>query len=70
MEIQKVISLPKITVYRCGDDVEESDAQHLPEVPHVADTVPRSDKLSQSLIMLKESLSSGKIITQFEVCKF
>uniref|UniRef100_A0A915Q124 Uncharacterized protein n=1 Tax=Setaria digitata TaxID=48799 RepID=A0A915Q124_9BILA len=53
-------------VYRCGEDVEESDIQHLPEVPHVADTVPRSDKLSQSLIMLKESLSSGKIITQFE----
>ncbi|VIO92088.1 Protein-tyrosine phosphatase 1, putative [Brugia malayi] len=53
-------------VYRCGEDVEESDAHHLPEVPHVADTVPRSDKLSQSLIMLKESLSSGKIITQFE----
>ncbi|KAM3723274.1 Tyrosine-protein phosphatase [Dirofilaria immitis] len=56
----------KPNVYRCGEDLEESDAQYLPEVPHVADTVPRSDKLSQSLIMLKESLSSGKIITQFE----
>ncbi|VDN01331.1 unnamed protein product [Thelazia callipaeda] len=53
-------------VYRCGGDIEETDGLHIPEVMHVAETVPWSDKLSQSLIMLKESLSSGKIASQFE----
>uniref|UniRef100_A0A915BXU3 protein-tyrosine-phosphatase n=1 Tax=Parascaris univalens TaxID=6257 RepID=A0A915BXU3_PARUN len=54
-------------VYRCGDDIEEPDAQCVPETPHVAPSVPRSDLLSQSLLLLKESLASGKVVSQFDL---
>uniref|UniRef100_A0A914YSS9 Uncharacterized protein n=1 Tax=Panagrolaimus superbus TaxID=310955 RepID=A0A914YSS9_9BILA len=58
----------KPNVYRCGE-VDDSDqqSQSAPEVMHVAETVPRSDKLAQSLLLLKESLDAGKIVRQFEL---
>ncbi|VDK19662.1 unnamed protein product [Anisakis simplex] len=54
-------------VYRCGDEIEEPDVICVPETPHVSSSVPRSDLLSQSLLLLKESLVSGKVISQFDV---
>ncbi|CAJ0941444.1 unnamed protein product, partial [Mesorhabditis belari] len=54
-------------VYRLGEELPEPDASCLPPEPvRVADTVPRSDKLSHSLRILAESLKNGSIITQFE----
>ncbi|VDN50682.1 unnamed protein product [Dracunculus medinensis] len=52
-------------VYRCGEDISEYD-QHVPESQHVADSVSCSDILEQSLILLKEALASGQIVSQFE----
>lgn len=54
-------------VYRCGEDVDEPDFQYVPETPHVSDSVPRSDLLNQSLLLLKDALSSGAALLQFEV---
>uniref|UniRef100_A0A7E4UW84 PDZ domain-containing protein n=1 Tax=Panagrellus redivivus TaxID=6233 RepID=A0A7E4UW84_PANRE len=62
-EIQLTI---KPNVYRCGE-VDDADLpQATPEVTHVSETVPRSDKLATSLTMLKDSLDTGKIVRQFE----
>ncbi|CAJ0583194.1 unnamed protein product, partial [Mesorhabditis spiculigera] len=56
----------KPNVYRLGDEAPEPDASCQPEPLRVADTVPRSDKLSHSLRILGESLKNGSIVTQFE----
>uniref|UniRef100_A0A914CYF3 PDZ domain-containing protein n=1 Tax=Acrobeloides nanus TaxID=290746 RepID=A0A914CYF3_9BILA len=59
--------LIKPNVYRCGEfDESESLQNSIPETPHVAETVPRSDKLAQSLLLQKEAIESGKILRQFE----
>ncbi|CAB3403277.1 unnamed protein product [Caenorhabditis bovis] len=57
----------KPNVYRLGEDVEEPDASCMPEPARVADSVPRSDKLSQSLRLLGDALNSGKIVDQFDM---
>uniref|UniRef100_A0AC34QJT7 Uncharacterized protein n=1 Tax=Panagrolaimus sp. JU765 TaxID=591449 RepID=A0AC34QJT7_9BILA len=56
----------KPNVYRCGEFEDSDQSQMVPEVAHVAETVPRSDKLAQSLLLLKESLETGKIVRQFD----
>ncbi|VDP12648.1 unnamed protein product [Soboliphyme baturini] len=38
----------------------------VPQAPRVADCVPRSDILHQSLLLLRDSLASGAAIVQFE----
>ncbi|KAI1704684.1 protein-tyrosine phosphatase domain-containing protein [Ditylenchus destructor] len=38
----------------------------LPESQHVPEAVPRSDKLAQSLLLLKEALASGRVAQQFD----
>jgi hypothetical protein len=58
----------KPNVYRCVglDDEPENNHYVLPETQHVAETVPRSDKLAQSLILLKEGIDTEAIVKQFE----
>ncbi|CAD6186012.1 unnamed protein product [Caenorhabditis auriculariae] len=56
----------KPNVYRLGEEVDEPDAACVPEPARVADSVPRSDKLSQSLRLLSDTLATGKIVAQFE----
>lgn len=57
----------KPNVYRCGEfEDNDQSTQIIPEATHVAETVPRSDKLAQSLLLLKDSLDTGKIVRQFE----
>uniref|UniRef100_A0A915E2E8 Uncharacterized protein n=1 Tax=Ditylenchus dipsaci TaxID=166011 RepID=A0A915E2E8_9BILA len=41
------------------------DVQHHQQ-QHVADSVPRSDKLAQSLVLLKEAIENGQVVKQFE----
>lgn len=53
-------------VYRCVGLDEPEDQNILPEIPHVDETVPRSDKLAQSLVLLKESIDTDAIVKQFE----
>jgi tyrosine-protein phosphatase non-receptor type 4 len=48
-----------------GEDEPEL-FEYVPETPHVAESVPRSDLLAQSLLLLRDSLLSGAAITQFE----
>jgi len=40
---------------------------HQPQSAKVADYVPRSDKLDQSIILLRETVESGAALDQFEV---
>ncbi|CAI2348016.1 unnamed protein product [Caenorhabditis sp. 36 PRJEB53466] len=63
-ELQLLI---KPNVYRLGEEVDEPDSTMVPEPARVADSVPRSDKLSQSLRLLADALNSGKIVDQFEM---
>ncbi|CAI5445122.1 unnamed protein product [Caenorhabditis angaria] len=57
----------KPNVYRMGEEVDEPDVSCVPEPARVADSVPRSDKLSQSLRLLSDSLNEGKIVVLFEM---
>uniref|UniRef100_A0A8R1HV35 Tyrosine-protein phosphatase n=3 Tax=Caenorhabditis japonica TaxID=281687 RepID=A0A8R1HV35_CAEJA len=54
-------------VYRLGEELDEPDSTMVPEPARVADSVPRSDKLSQSLRLLADALNSGKVVDQFEM---
>ncbi|CAP29320.1 Protein CBR-PTP-1 [Caenorhabditis briggsae] len=54
-------------VYRLGEEIDEPDSQMVPEPARVADSVPRSDKLSQSLQLLSDALTTGKVVDQFEM---
>ncbi|CAI4230466.1 unnamed protein product [Auanema sp. JU1783] len=56
----------KPNVYRLGDESDEPEVSNYPESARVAESVPRSDKLSHSLRILGETLASGKIVQQFE----
>lgn len=47
--------------------MDEPDFQYVPDTPHVADSVPRSDLLNQSLLLLKDAVESGAAVIQFEV---
>uniref|UniRef100_A0A914W534 Tyrosine-protein phosphatase 1 n=2 Tax=Plectus sambesii TaxID=2011161 RepID=A0A914W534_9BILA len=49
-----------------GEEVDEPDFQYVPDTPHVADSVPRSDLLNQSLLLLKDAVESGAAVIQFE----
>lgn len=49
-----------------GEDVEEPEFQYVPEAPHVSPLIPGTQALSQSMLLLEESLESGAIIGQFE----
>lgn len=50
-----------------GEDVDEPEFQYVPQTPHVAEFVPRSDLLHQSVLLLRDALASGAALTQFEV---
>ncbi|KAK0420190.1 hypothetical protein QR680_014559 [Steinernema hermaphroditum] len=56
----------KPNVYRCGDvdEPENSANRETPEARHVAETVPQSDLLSQSLVILK-NLSESELKSDF-----
>lgn len=54
-------------MYRLGEEVDEPDSTMVPEPARVADSVPRSDKLSQSLRLLADALNTGKVVDQFEM---
>ncbi|CAD5222448.1 unnamed protein product [Bursaphelenchus xylophilus] len=56
----------KPNVYRYGELDDSENQNIIPETPHVSETVPRSDKLAHSLMLLKESLETGVIKKQFE----
>nr|CDJ86225.1 PDZ and Protein-tyrosine phosphatase domain containing protein [Haemonchus contortus] len=56
----------KPNVYRLGEEVEEPEGAALPEQMRVAESVPRSDKLSHSLRLLSDALATGRIVSQFE----
>ncbi|KAJ1346776.1 tyrosine protein phosphatase 1, variant 2 [Parelaphostrongylus tenuis] len=56
----------KPNVYRLGEEVEEPEGAVLPEQMRVAESVPRSDKLSHSLRLLSDALASGRVVSQFE----
>ena len=49
-----------------GEDVEEPEFQYVPDTPHVSPLVPGTQALSQSMLLLEESLDSGAIVGQFE----
>ncbi|KAK6013865.1 PDZ/DHR/GLGF domain protein, partial [Ostertagia ostertagi] len=56
----------KPNVYRLGEEVDEPEGAALPEQMRVAESVPRSDKLSHSLRLLADALATGRIVSQFE----
>ena len=49
-----------------GEDVEEPEFQYVPDTPHVSPLVPGTQALSQSMLLLEESLESGAMVGQFE----
>jgi tyrosine-protein phosphatase non-receptor type 4 len=49
-----------------GEDVEEPEFQYVPDTPHVSPLVPGTQALSQSMLLLEESLDSGAVVGQFE----
>lgn len=66
LNLQHLLNFP-LLVYRCVELDEPENHQYImPETQHVAETVPRSDKLAQSLVLLKESLETDAIVKQFE----
>ena len=48
------------------EDVEEPEFQYVPDTPHVSPLVPGTQALSQSMLLLEESLDTGAISSQFE----
>ncbi|KAK6744527.1 hypothetical protein RB195_011320 [Necator americanus] len=56
----------KPNVYRLGEEVEEPEGASVPEPLRVAESVPRSDKLSHSLRLLSDALTSGRVVAHFE----
>ncbi|KIH66456.1 Protein-tyrosine phosphatase [Ancylostoma duodenale] len=56
----------KPNVYRLGEEVDEPEGASVPESLRVAESVPRSDKLSHSLRLLSDALTSGRIVAHFE----
>ena len=53
-------------VYMATEDVEEPEFQYVPDTPHISPLVPGTQALSQSMLLLEESLESGAITGQFE----
>ena len=53
-------------VYMATEDVEEPEFQYVPDTPHVSPLVPGTQALSQSMLLLEESLDTGNIQSQFE----
>ena len=53
-------------VYMATEDVEEPEFQYVPDTPHVSPLVPGTQALSQSMLLLEESLDTGAISSQFE----
>lgn len=51
-----------------GDEGQETepDFQYVPDTPHVAIGVSRSDLLNESINLLRDALASGPVIMQFE----
>lgn len=49
-----------------AEDVEEPDFQYVPATPLVSPQVPGTQALSQSMLLLDESIESGAITGQFE----
>ena len=49
-----------------GEDVEEPEFQYVPDTPHVSPLVPGTQALSQSMLLLEESLHSNAIVEQFD----
>ncbi|XP_040569393.2 LOW QUALITY PROTEIN: tyrosine-protein phosphatase non-receptor type 4-like [Lepeophtheirus salmonis] len=49
-----------------GEDVEEPEFQYVPETPRIVSAPPGTQALSQSMLLLEESLESGAINGQFE----
>ncbi|KAI6241011.1 hypothetical protein M3Y99_00411700 [Aphelenchoides fujianensis] len=56
----------KPNVYRYGELDETENQYSIPEAEYVSEAIPRSDKLAQSLRILKEALDSETIVKQFE----
>ena len=52
-------------VYMASEDVEEPEFQYVPDTPHVS-PLAGTQALSQSMLLLEESLDSNTINTQFE----
>ncbi len=48
------------------EDVEEPEFQYVPDTPHVSPLVPGTQALSQSMLLLEESLQSNAITEQFD----
>lgn len=55
------------SVYRLGDVIDEPESTAVPESARVAETVPRSDMLEQSLKLISDALKTGKALPQFEM---
>ncbi|CAB4065164.1 PTPN4 [Lepeophtheirus salmonis] len=49
-----------------GEDVDEPEFQYVPETPRIVSAPPGTQALSQSMLLLEESLESGAINGQFE----
>ena len=47
-------------------DAEEPAFQYVLDVPHVPLAVPKADALSESILLLAETLESGSAMQQFE----
>ncbi|KAI6177220.1 hypothetical protein M3Y97_00883300 [Aphelenchoides bicaudatus] len=57
----------KPNVYRCVELDEPENHQYImPPEMHVSETVPQSNKLAQSLVLLKEAIETDTIVKQFE----
>ena len=48
------------------EDVEEPEFQYVPDTPHISPLVPGTQALSQSMLLMEESIESGAITGQFE----
>jgi len=48
------------------EDVEEPEFQYVPDTPTISPLVPGTQALSQSMLLLEESLESGAITGQFD----
>ncbi|PAV85835.1 hypothetical protein WR25_01946 [Diploscapter pachys] len=57
----------KPNVYRLGDVIDEPEPTAVPESARVAESVPRSDMLEQSLKLISDALKTGKALPQFEM---
>ncbi|XP_064647817.1 tyrosine-protein phosphatase non-receptor type 4-like isoform X4 [Lineus longissimus] len=62
----ELVLVVRPNVYVGDDTIEEPDFQYIPDTHHISSTLPQSDLLGGSLMLLQEALESGAALAQFE----